>query len=211
MIWLYVASLVFGGVFVLPMMLGALDFDGDVGDLDFDLDVDVDVDFDAGGIEAGDGMDLDVGGDAPGFTGAVGDFVSSLLNFRSIVLGLTFFGLTGVVLSTLDSSAVLTLVTAIVLALVAAAANSTLTTFVLNRQQSSHVTMREVAGMSAEVMLPIAANRRGRVRAQIAGQTEYFTALPHKPDHSFEPGETVVVIEIVDGLAKVASLRELGP
>jgi NADH dehydrogenase len=28
MIWLYVASLVFGGVFVLPMMLGGLDFDG---------------------------------------------------------------------------------------------------------------------------------------------------------------------------------------
>ncbi len=207
MIWLYVASLIFGGVFVLPMMLGGLDFDGDVGDLDLDVDADPD----AGNLDIGDGMDLDIGGDATGFTGAVGDFVSSLLNFRSFVLGSTFFGLTGVVLSTLGTGAALTLVTAIVLALVAAAANSTLTSFVLNRQQSSHVTMREVTGMSAEVMLPIAADRRGRVRAQIAGQTEYFTALPHRSDQSFAPGETVVVVEVVDGLAKVASLRELGP
>ena len=64
--------------------------------------------------------------------------------------------------------------------------------------------------MSAEVILPIAEDRRGQVRAQIAGQTEYFTALPFKPDYSFEPGEIVVVIEIDEGLAKVASLRELG-
>ncbi len=204
MFWLYLASLVFGAVFTVPMILGGLDLDADVGD----LDVDVDVDIDASNLDLGDGMELD--GDTSGLTGAVGDFVSSLLNFRSIVLGLTFFGLSGIILSALGTSTALTLVTAIVLGFVAAAANSTLTTFVLGRQQSSHVTMREVTGMSAQVMLPIAADRRGRVRAQIAGQTEYFTALPHNPEHAFEPGETVVVVEMVDGLARVASLRELG-
>lgn len=209
MIWLYIASLVFGGAFVVPMILGGLDFDADVGELDLDVDMDVgaDVDIDAGGIEVTD-LEMDAG--ASGLADTVGDFVSSLLNFRSIVLGATFFGLSGIVFTVLDTNVLVALITALVLGFVAAAVNSGLTTFVLGHQQSSHVTMSDVQGLSAKVMLPIAADRRGRVRAQIAGQTEYFTALPHKPDHSFEPGETVVVIEIENGLAKVASLRELG-
>ncbi|MGK0226744.1 MAG: hypothetical protein ACKVIQ_01395 [Acidimicrobiales bacterium] len=195
MIWLYIASLVFGAVFVVPMVLGGFNFDADIGDI---------------GADSGGVGDLDMDVDATGIAGAVGDFVGSLLNFRSMVLGSTFFGLSGMIFTVLDTPVVATLITALGLGFVAAAANSGITTFVLGRQQSSHVTLSEVQGMSAEVILPIAEDRRGQVRAQIAGQTEYFTALPFKPDYSFEPGEIVVVIEIDDGLAKVASLRELG-
>jgi len=209
MIWLYLASLVFGGVFVVPMLLGGLDFDADVGELDVEVGG---ADLDAGAIDVGDldvgELDMDVG--ATGLTGAVGDFVTSLLNFRSIVLAASFFGLSGLVFSVLDTNALLTLITALVLGFVAAAVNSGLTTFVLGHQQSSHVTMQDVSGTSAEVTLPIGDGRRGQVRTQIAGQTEYFTALPYKAGFSFEPGETVVVIEMNDGLARVASLRELG-
>jgi len=198
MIWLYIATAAFGGAFVVPMILGGVDFDADVGEFDMDVgDVDVDVDFD---------MDVDIG-----LTGAVGDFVMSLLNFRSIVLASTFFGLSGIVFTVLDTNVLLALLTSMVLGFVAAAANSGIPKFVMNRQQSSHVTLREMQGVSAEVMLPIADDRRGRVRAQIAGQTEYFTALPFKPGFTFEPGETVVVIEIQEGMARVASLGELGP
>ena len=206
MIWIYIASLVFGAAFVVPMVLGGMDFDADVGDLDLDVDIDVDV----GGAELDAGGDLDMDGGTAGMTGAVGDFVASLLNFRSIVLGATFFGLSGVVFTVLDTSVIVAFITALVLGFVAAAVNSGITTFVLGHQQSSHVTLREMKGMSAEVMLPIADDRRGRVRTQIAGQTEYFTALPYKAGYSFEPGETVVVIEIDGGMARVASLRELG-
>jgi hypothetical protein len=195
MIWLYIASLVFGAVFVVPMVLGGFNFDADIGDI---------------GADSGGVGDLDMDVDATGIAGAVGDFVGSLLNFRSMVLGSTFFGLSGMIFTVLDTPVVATLITALGLGFAAAAANSGITTFVLGRQQSSHVTLSEVQGMSAEVILPIAEDRRGQVRAQIAGQTEYFTALPFKPDYSFEPGEIVVVIEIDEGLAKVASLRELG-
>lgn len=195
MIWLYIASLVFGAVFVVPMVLGGFNFDADISDI---------------GADSGGVGDLDMDVDATGIAGAVGDFVGSLLNFRSMVLGSTFFGLSGMIFTVLDTPVVATLITALGLGFVAAAANSGITTFVLGRQQSSHVTLSEVQGMSAEVILPIAEDRRGQVRAQIAGQTEYFTALPFKPDYSFEPGEIVVVIEIDEGLAKVASLRELG-
>jgi membrane protein implicated in regulation of membrane protease activity len=202
MIWVYIATAVFGGAFVIPIALGGLDFDADVGDFDLgdmgdvgDFDVDMDI-------------DADMGGDS-GIGGAIGDFVGSLLNFRSAVLALTFFGLSGIVFTVLDTSAALTFVTALVLGFVAAVANSTLTRFVTKNQASSQVTLREMRGMAAEVMLPIADDRRGRVRAQIAGQTEYFTALPYKAGQSFAMGETVVVVEIEDGMAKVASLREL--
>lgn len=207
MIWMYIASAVFGGAFVIPMLLGGIDFDTDVGELDMgDIG-----DLDAGDVDLGDVGDLDVEFDADaGLSGAIGDFVGSLLSFRSIVMALCFFGLTGIVFSVLDTGAALTLVTALVLGFVAASVNSGLTNFVMNRQQSSHVTLAEMRGLSAEVMLPIADGRKGRVRAQIAGQTEYFTALPYKAGYSFEPGETVVVIEVDRGMAKVASLGELG-
>jgi len=193
------------------MVLGGLDFDADVGELDADVGADVDFDMDA---DFGADADIDPSGAADGagpggVVGSIGDFVASLLNFRSIVLGSTFFGLSGAVLTAFDSSAAVTLVTAIALGFVAAAANSALTTYVLGRQHSSHVTMRELTGVRADVLLPISAERRGRVRALVAGQTEYFTALPHKPDHHFEPGDSVVVIEVVDGIARVSSLKEL--
>ena len=204
MIWLYIASTVFGGTFVVPMVLGGLDFDADVGDLDMDVGDVGDLDMDVGDV--GD-LDMDVD---TGLTGAVGDFVMSLLSFRSIVMACTFFGLSGIVFTVLDTNVLLTLLTSIVLGFVAASVNSGVTKFVLNRQQSSHVTLREMQGVSAEVMLPIADDRRGRVRAQIAGQTEYFTALPFKPGVTFEQGETVVVVEIQEGMALVVSLGELG-
>jgi hypothetical protein len=211
MIWLYLASLIFGAVFVVPMILGGLDFDADAGEFDVDVGGS---DFDAGSVDVGDVGEIDVGeldmdAGTAGISGAVGDFVSSLLNFRSIVLASSFFGLSGIVFTVLDTNALLTLITASVLGFVAAAVNSGITTFVLGHQQSSHVTMEDVRGMSAEVMLPIGDDRRGRVRTQIAGQTEYFTALPYKAGDSFELGETVVIIEMTDGLARVASLREL--
>lgn len=189
MIWLYIATAVLGGAFVIPLALGGLDFDADVGDV-------------------GHVGDFDMGADH-GIGGAIGDFVGSLLNFRSAVLALTFFGLSGIVFTVADTNAALTLVTALALGFAAALANSTLTRYVTRSQQSSQVTLRDIRGMSAEVVLPIADERRGRVRAQIAGQTEYFTALPHKAGQSFAMGETVVVVEIEDGMAKVASLREL--
>jgi membrane protein implicated in regulation of membrane protease activity len=200
MIWLYIASAVFGGTFVVPMALGGLDFEADVGELDMDVG-------DVGDLGDAGELDMDVG---TGLTGAVGDFVASLLSFRSIVMACTFFGLSGIVFTVLDTNVVLALLTSIVLGFVAASANAGLTKFVLNRQQSSHVTLREMHGVSAEVMLPIADDRRGQVRAQIAGQTEYFTALPFKPGVTFEPGDTVVVVEIQDGMARVVSLGELG-
>ena len=91
MIWLYIATALFGGAFVVPMILGGIDFDADVGEFDMDVgDVDVDVDLD---------MDVDIG-----LTGAIGDFVMSLLNFRSIVLASTFFGLSGIVFTVLDTN-----------------------------------------------------------------------------------------------------------
>lgn len=210
MIWLYVATLVFGAAFVVPMLIGGMDFDADVGgdlDLDFDTDMGGDLDVD---LDADTGTDRG-GGGASGVGGAIGDFVASLLNFRSIVLGSTFFGLSGLALTAFGSSSAVTLITALVLGLIAAASNSALTTYVVGRQQSSHVTMRDITGVRAEVLLPISDDRRGRVRAQIAGQTEYFTALPHRPGHDFVPGQSVVVIEVVDGLARVASLKELEP
>jgi len=55
MIWIYIAAAIFGGGFVLPALIGSLDFDTDA-DFDFDTDLDVDVDMD---LDADSDLDAD--------------------------------------------------------------------------------------------------------------------------------------------------------
>jgi len=196
MIWVYIASAVFGCAFVVPMLLGALDLEAEV-EADFDADVDLDA-------------DASIGGAADGLMGSVGDFVGSLLSFRSLVMASAFFGLAGIVFS-LISSDLVAFVTAVALGLVAAAVNGQLVQFVNRNEASSHLTDRDVRGSSGTVVLPLGPGRKGRIRAEMAGQTEYFVALPYKEDGapSFDVGDPVVIVDIVGGTARVAPLPAL--
>lgn len=192
MLWLYLAAAVFGGAFVIPMLLGALDLEGDI---DFELDADADLD-----------MDLD----ASGGLGELGDFLGSLLSFRSIVFGSLGFGAGGLALTLFDTNAVGTLIGAVILGLFALVSNTVGMRWLLRTESSSHLTVRDMQGSIAQVVLPLAPGRRGRIRAEIGGATEYFTALPLRDDSDeFEIGEQVVVVEIENGTAKVARLKEL--
>jgi membrane protein implicated in regulation of membrane protease activity len=76
MIWIYVAAAIFGGAFLIPMVLGGLtsDLDGGLGgggvDGDFDLDADLDLDVE---------VDTDLGADGPiGGAGGAADMPSDL-------------------------------------------------------------------------------------------------------------------------------------
>lgn len=200
MIWVYIASAVFGCAFVVPMLLGALDLEAEV-DADFDADLDPGMDLD---------VETDAGGIADGLLGSVGDFVGSLLSFRSLVMAATFFGLAGIVFSLISSSLV-AFVTAVGLGLVAAVVNGQLVQFINRNEASSHLTDRDVQGSSATVVLPLGPDRKGRIRAEVAGQTEYFVALPFKEADapSFEVGDAVVIVDVQGGTARVAPLPAL--
>ena len=198
---IYLATLIFGAIFIVPMMLGGLDFDGDVefdfdgeleGDLDFDPDIDADFDADPGS--------------------ALGDFLGSLVSFRSVVFFAGFFGLSGVVFGRwFDQTAALTLVLAITLGTLAVLANGWLMSALKRSMSDSSVTARDISGARATVILPIEDGRKGRVRAMVAGQMTYMVALPHRTTNRFDAGDAVVVVEVQDGTALVAPLPGLGP
>jgi len=197
MLSIYIAALIFGGIFLVPMMLGALEFDGDV---DFDFDSDADFDFDVEGGATG----------ATDATGALGDFVGSLLSFRSVVFFGAFFGLTGVLFDTVFSqAAAVTLILALGFGLVAAASQATILGLVQSNMTDSSVSEHELPGTRATVVLPLGEDRKGRIRALVGGQTTYMVALPHRTTNRFDVGESVVVVEIQDGTALVAPLPGL--
>lgn len=199
MIWLYIAATIFGGTFTLAMLAGGLDFDGDV-ELDFDSDFDLSTDLDLDG-----GLDSD-----GGFAGAAGDFFGSLLSFRSIVFFATFFGLAGLVFNLFDYTEPVPLVSALGLGAVAAVINGQLFSWIKKNEASSQISNRALTGARATVVLPLGTDRKGRIKAELEGETTFMVALPHsdKTDR-FDVGDAVVVVEIENGTARVAPLPGL--
>lgn len=219
MFWFYVATAIFGWAFVLPMLFGGLDLDSEL-DADFDGgfggDLELDGGIDAGGVgdfdsDLGSGLDV---GDADGLLGGVGDFVGSLLNFRSLLFFSAFFGTAGVVFSTIvggEAAGIGTILTAVFLGLVAAVVNGQLTRFIKTSEASSQITDREIRGRTAQVVVPLGPGTKGRIKANFGGQPQYLIARPHdsEPDAEFKVGDQVVVVEVENGTALVASLHGL--
>ena len=196
MIWLYIAAAIFGGGFVLPMLLGSLDLDADA---DFDVDGGADFDLDADGD-----IDLDTG---DGVIGGVTDWVSSLLSFRALVFFAAFFGAVGIVLTVMDYSEPMPFIAALGLGGFAGVINARLMAYLKRSEVSSHLTQREISGSTARVVLPIAPQRRGRVEISVSGQPTFMVALPFKREQSeMAPGSQVVVVEVREGTAYVAPL-----
>lgn len=216
MFWIYLAAVIFGGSFLIPMILGGLGSDMEV-DSDFELDTDVDFDAD---IELDTDVDFDSDVDLDSDAGSDGHspvsagldagqaIVGSLLSFRSIVFFAAFFGAAGLVFTGLGYNVVLTLVTALVLGVVASTANSVLFGLLKASETSSRVGERTFEGRPAAVTVPIDADHRGRIRVNLAGQPHYLVAESFDGE-AFEPGREVVVVEIQDGIARVASLIDL--
>lgn len=210
MIWVYVAAAIFGGGFVIPALLGVIDFDSgvdvDFGDADLDttgLDADVDVDVD---------VDLDTDQDSAArqvVTGA-GDWIGSLLTFRTLTFVALFFGVVGALLNRLDYPEPLPFVVALALGLFAGVLNARLMAYLKRSDTTSHLTERDLRGTLARVVLPITDGRRGRVEIDMAGQPTFMVALPYKdgsPD--LATGERVVVVEVRQGTAYVTAAPEL--
>ena len=201
MFWIYFASAIFGGAFLIPMILGGLDADSDV---EFDTDTDFDTDFDAD-VDS----DFDGGQGVSGGLDAADAIAGSLLSFRSAVFFATFFGAAGLLFGALDYSVVVTFLTALVLGVVAAAANSVIFGLLKSSEISSQLPAAGFEGKRGSVTVPIEVGRRGRVRVEIGDQPQYLVAESYDGHHSYEAGHPVVVVEIDQGIARVASLIEL--
>jgi len=185
MVWFYIATAVFGGGFVLPALLGALDTDADI---DFDTDGATDLE--------GAPVDSAIGG--------IAEWVGSLLNFKTVVLFATFFGAVGIVLTVLDYSEPVPALTAGAMGVMAAVANARVMAYLRRSDVSSLLTEQHLKGTNARVVVPIGQKRRGKVKIDVGGQPTYMVALPFRSDlGELAQGDQVVVVEVKEGTAYV--------
>ena len=191
------AVFVFAAIVGWPFLLFFVFFGGEGGDVDadFDVDVDVDADFDSAG----------------GVGGGVASAVLSLLSFRSIVFFLAFFGATGLILDALATNSVITLVVAVALGLFAASLNNRVFRYLKASSVSTDVSDSTLSGAVGRVTVPISVASKGRITCEVDGQTINLTAVPFDPaeQSEFGVGESVVVVEVGQGTARVSSFREL--
>lgn len=191
------AVFAFAAIVGWPFLVFFVFFGGEGGDVDADLDLDLEVD-----------ADLDT---AEGFGGGIAAAALSLLSFRSIVFFLAFFGATGLVLTALETGSVVALILAIVLGLFAASFNNRVFRYLKSSSVETEVSDRALSGAVGRVTVPISVASKGRITCQIEGRTINLTAVPFDANEQseFEVGESVVVVEVIKGAARVSSFREL--
>jgi membrane protein implicated in regulation of membrane protease activity len=189
----------FAAIVGWPFLLFFVFFGGEGGEVDADFDLDVDVDVD---------VDLDSTG---GVGGGVAAAVLSILSFRSIVFFLAFFGATGLILTALSTNSAVALIVAIALGLFAASLNNRVFRYLKTSSVGTDVSDRRLSGVVGRVTVPISVTSKGRINCEVEGQTINLTAVPFDihEDGEFAVGESVVVVEVNQGTARVSSFREL--
>jgi membrane protein implicated in regulation of membrane protease activity len=185
---------VVGGVLALVMLFGGSDTDTDF-DADFDADLDLDTD-----------ADLELSGDD--LTSGVGSVLQSIFSFRTLVFVAAFFGITGVVLPLTGAGGVTTFIAAVGVGGLAGVINDRLIRYVKSTSGGIGDRTRNISGLAGRVSLPMASGRRGQIQVEVEGQTLKLVAEPYLDDGtSFERGDQVVVVQVDNGVARVAPLQ----
>ncbi len=191
------AVFAFAAIVGWPFLLFFVFFGGEGGEVDADFDVDLDV-----------GTELEISG---GVGGGIAAAVLSILSFRSIVFFLAFFGATGLILTALSTGSVVALIVAIALGLFAASLNNRVFRYLKSSSVATDVSNRVLSGAVGRITIPISVASKGRITCEVGGRTINLTAVPFdaKEQGEFGVGETVVVVEVNEGTARVSSFREL--
>lgn len=191
MLTVYWLATLIGWPFVLFFLFSGGDFDTDF-DVDTSLDLDTDMDLD--GLEAASGSPLDA--------------ILSFLSFRALAFFAAFFGLAGLLLTWIDAGTVLTIILAAGIGFFAFWLNGMLLRYLKASSSDSSIRDRHIEGSPATVTIPIRPGHRGRVTVDVRGQRLVFTAAPYveHDDAVFEVGDSVVIVEVDNGTAKIANL-----
>ena len=199
--YLYLFSVIVGGVLLASSILlgGHEDADLDGGDADVDMDLDADADADA---DADGGLDKDIGGH-----GDISGFLFLFLSLRFWIFFLAFFGLTGLTLDMLNlvSSAWLGLGLAVSMGLVTGLGATSLIRKLGTDTSGSAVTSRDYVGKTARVLVPFGGASTGKVRVDIKGNSVDLLATGLE-DEGFEGREEVLIVEMDGPRARVARL-----
>lgn len=198
---LFISCVAIGGTilavqFVL-MMVGFLDLGVDVVD-DFGADS-------VDGIDSIDGVDHVDGVDHTGEHGPAHvsqgfAWIWSVLSFRNLTTGVTFFGLIGMTAHSMGVSPSLQLSSAATAGLAAMYGMHWLMRSIFRLARDSTMQVQRAIGETGTVYLsvPAAKTGRGKVHVKVQGRLEEFAAITAVPD-KLPVGAKVVVVDVVDG------------
>jgi len=204
MVGLYLGTLIFGSVLIGVSLL----FGGDAGDADLEADADMDLDADAD-------MDLDAESELDAGAGSAGE-VDTRLRKKGLwlpVFSMRFYtfatfalGLGGLIMTAFGVPTLLTLGISVAMAVVVGWLAALAFRKAYSDTVSGAVSVQQHVGAEARVLLAITSEKRGKVVLKTAaGRLELF-AETHD-DHTFNPGETVLIAHIDHGIANVTSLN----
>jgi hypothetical protein len=217
LIYLYLFSLIVGGVLLgASILLGGQDSDADA---DADFDADADADFDAqvdGDFDAHGEVDADHGGHGDhdhhgSFDGAHGSFDFFLTTFRSVrfwTYFLAFFGLTGLVMDGLGLVGSQWIALALAIAMGSASGLGVSAVFrKLAMDETGHVPgAGDYIGKTVRAVVPVEKDGTGKVRLQLAGNTVDVLAVTDE-DEPFDSREEAMIIEMEGTRARIARVR----
>ena len=191
----YLVSLLVGGFFVLLSIFGGADSGADT-DVDIDGEMPSDFDHDVGHYDTSVG-DHDVGHEGTAFV--------DLFSVRALFLFAAFFGLTGELLSLLDTGEPLTVILSTLVGLVAGLGGNYVIKRVGYDVVSSDLNSSELRGASGRVLVPFEGERKGKISLVAKGQRLQLVAraFENQTIDSFKPGDDVVVVRMDGAIAEV--------
>jgi hypothetical protein len=176
LLYVYVASLLVGGVVVVMSVLGG-------------MGADVDVDAGAGGATA----DVEAGGEFS---------LLAVMKIRRLFYFAFFFGLTGL-LGGLTMGRASTLLVALGTGSGCAWLGDWIISRVAESSASSGLQPDDYVGMEGRVTVPLKVGGQGKVSGVLNGRTVELVAQAAADDMELEPGDQVLVLELREGVALV--------
>ncbi len=169
---------------------------------------------------AGDSSD---GGDAGGGDdgGGVGGIMLRLFPLSTLAIAAATFGVTGLALGAVGTSAPATLILAIVVAVLAGGLNTALFGYIRRSDSGGSLSDEALEGAIGQVVLPISGSGRGRIAISVNDQQMYLSAVAiRSPQEHSEPegastelaprelavGDPILVVHVREGVAGVIPL-----
>ena len=134
-----------------------------------------------------------------------------LLPLSSLALAASIFGICGLILGVVGAATGTTFLGALLAGAVAGALNSAVFAWLRQSGEAASPDDSQLVGSIGRVVLPVAAERRGRIAIVVAGQQRYLSALAlpgrrGEAGEELDVGDPVLVVEVHDGIAAVTRL-----
>jgi hypothetical protein len=192
---IYLVCLLVGGFFVLLSIFGGAESGADT-DVDLDGEMPGDFDHDVAHYDMSVG-EHDLGHGSTAFV--------DLLSVRALFLFAAFFGLTGELLSLLDTGEPMTVILSTLVGLAAGLGGNYVIKRVGYDVVSSDLSSSDLKGASGRVLIPFEGARKGKISLVAKGQRLQLVAraFENQTIDSFRPGDDVVVVRMDGAVAEV--------